>query len=135
MIMDSAGAPVWYKRGMAGRIPRDLKRLADGSLAWFQTFGPGFGNDPTNGYEKFPLAGTPVDLIRTVNGKITNHHDLSSCPTATSCSRPCAPRVAPLTGETEPCRRQTPAGIFPGRHVLRRARVRPGGRSGRQSRS
>ena len=32
----------------------DLKRLGRGSLAWFQTFGPGYGNDPTNGYENFP---------------------------------------------------------------------------------
>ena len=112
MIMDSAGVPVWYKRGTTGRIPRDLKRLADGSLAWFQTFGPGFGNDPANGYENFPLAGTPVDLIQTVNGKVTNHHDLVQLPNGNFLLTSMR-TVAALTPEAEPCRRQTAAANFP----------------------
>jgi hypothetical protein len=111
MIMDSAGVPVWYKRGATGRIPRDLKRLADGSLAWFQTFGPGFGNDPTNGYENFELDGTLIDLIQTVN-VVTNHHDLVQLPNGNFLLTSMR-TVAPLTPEAEPCRRQTATATFP----------------------
>ena len=100
--MDSAGVPVWYKRGAANRIPHDLKRLADGSLAWFQTFGPGFGTDPANGYENFALAGTLVDLIQTV-GVVTNHHELVQLPSGnfllTSISPPSHP-PSPAGGAT-----------------------------------
>ena len=114
MIMDSAGVPVWYKRGAANRVPRDLKRLADGSLAWFQTFGPGFGSDPANGYENFPLAGTPVDLIQTV-GVVTNHHELVQLPSGnfllTSMLTAVPPALPPP--EAQPCRRQNATGTYP----------------------
>ncbi len=46
--------PCLVQARRAGRIPRDLKRLADGSLAWFQTFGPGFGNDPDQRLRELP---------------------------------------------------------------------------------
>jgi hypothetical protein len=114
MILDSAGVPVWYKRGAPGRIPRDLKRLADGSLAWFQTFGPGFGFDPTNGYENFELDGTPIDLIQTV-GIVTNHHELVQMPNGnfllTSMLTTPPPTLPPT--ENVACRRQDASATFP----------------------
>jgi hypothetical protein len=110
MIMDSAGVPVWYKRGTTGRVPRDLKRLADGSLAWFQTPGPGFGLDPANGYENFRLDGTPIDLIQTV-GVPTNHHDLVQLPNGNFLLT--AMLTLPATPGAQTCRRQNAAGTYP----------------------
>ena len=40
---------------------------------------PGFGNDPTNGFENFVLDGTLIDLIQTV-GAPTNHHEMVQLP-------------------------------------------------------
>ena len=118
MIMDSAGVPVWYKRGAPGRIPRDLKRLADGSMAWFQTFGPGFGFDPTNGYENFELDGTPIDLIQTV-GVVTNHHELVQMPNGNFLLTSMLTTVPPTLPPTEDsaCRRQDAVGHVPGRQT------------------
>ncbi|HEX4982048.1 MAG TPA: aryl-sulfate sulfotransferase, partial [Ilumatobacteraceae bacterium] len=124
MILDSAGVPVWYKRGAAGRSPRDLKRLADGSLAWFQTFGPGFGNDPTNGFEHFELDGTSRGLIQTIGvvGALvpTNHHELVQLPNGNFLLT--AMLRQPPPADPEPCRLQNATGTFPAEtseHVLR----------------
>ncbi len=119
MILDSAGVPVWYRRGTPGREPRDLKRLADGSLAWFQTFGPGFGNDPTNGFENFELDGTLIDLIQTV-GAPTNHHEMVQLPNGNFLLT--AMLVLPPPADVLQCRRQEALGVFPvenSEHVLR----------------
>ena len=112
--MDSAGVPVWYKRGAANRVPRDLKRLADGSLAWFQTFGPGFGSDPANGYENFPLeryAGRshpdrrcgdqPPRARPAAEWQLPAHVDAHHRPA----------RVCPIGDAT--CRRQNATGTYP----------------------
>lgn len=79
MILDAAGAPVWYQRVDKATI--NLTPLADGTVAWEPVMGQGFGDGsiPNNGIEVHALDGT---LLRTVNavGSFTDHHDITELP-------------------------------------------------------
>lgn len=79
MILDAAGAPVWYQR--VSEPSFNLTRLANGTLTWEPLMGAGFGDgsNPDAGIEIHSLDGT---LLRTVQavGTFTDHHDVAELP-------------------------------------------------------
>ncbi len=79
MILDDHGAPVWYHRVAAPSV--NLTRLADGSLAWTQLLGQGFGDGshPDGAVEVHALDGTLLRTIKAV-GSFTDHHDITELP-------------------------------------------------------
>jgi hypothetical protein len=79
VILDSYGAPVWYKR--TPRPMMDAKRLSDGRLAFTPSYGP-FGIEPAQGYWLTNLQGTGTVKHQTVNGRLTDHHDYIELPGA-----------------------------------------------------
>jgi hypothetical protein len=85
MILDHYGAPVWYKRTPASQgLPAammDFKRLSDGRLAFTPAYGP-FGIDADQGYWLTSLQGTGTVKHRTVDGRLTDHHDYIELPPA-----------------------------------------------------
>jgi hypothetical protein len=76
MILDAAGAPVWYQRVPAPSV--NLTRLSDGSLAWVQLQGQGFGDGshPNGAVEIHALDGTLLRQVRAVGSDI-DHHDVT----------------------------------------------------------
>ena len=79
MILDDRGAPVWYQRVAAPSV--NLTRLSDGSLAWSQLLGFGFGDGshPNGAIEIHSLDGTLLRNVRAV-GSFTDHHDITELP-------------------------------------------------------
>jgi hypothetical protein len=75
MILNRDGVPVWYRQGAPGRQPRNLERLANGDLWWFEAEGFAFGTNPANGYDRRTLDGTLVRTYRVSPPDATNHHD------------------------------------------------------------
>ncbi|MEO6653430.1 MAG: aryl-sulfate sulfotransferase [Ilumatobacteraceae bacterium] len=83
VILDSRGAPVWYKRVGGDFI--DLRRRSDGRLLLMPNLGPRYGVIPNRGYLELSLAGTLIAEHKTVAdpeepGVVfpTDHHDLVS---------------------------------------------------------
>src|SRR4051794_22295424 len=79
MILDARGAPVWYQRVAAPSV--NLTRLNDGSLAWSQLLGFGFGDGshPDGAIEVHGLDGRLLRNVRAV-GSFTDHHDITELP-------------------------------------------------------
>jgi hypothetical protein len=83
VILDSYGAPVWYKHLAQPVI--DLKRLSDGRLTFIPSYGP-YGVDPAQGYWVTDLQATSTELRRTVGWDapvdplLTDHHDYVEIP-------------------------------------------------------
>jgi hypothetical protein len=81
MILDSYGAPVWYRRTPSGMM--DAKRLSDGRLAFTPSNGP-FGIDASQGYWITELDGTPTVKHQTTSPSPsqlpTDHHDYVELP-------------------------------------------------------
>ncbi|MEJ7801464.1 MAG: hypothetical protein WKF60_13150, partial [Ilumatobacter sp.] len=84
-ILDSTGAPVWYKRVAGDFI--DLRRRSDGRLLLMPSLGPRYGVIPDRGYLEMSLAGTLIAEHKTVTDPLepgvvfpTDHHDLVSLP-------------------------------------------------------
>ena len=81
MILDSYGAPVWYKRTPSAMM--DAKRLSDGRLAFTPSYGP-FGIFEQQGYWLTNLGGSPTIKHRTTDPAVdqlpTDHHDYVELP-------------------------------------------------------
>jgi hypothetical protein len=79
MILDTYGAPIWYKRTPVPMM--DLKRLSDGRLAFTPSSGP-YGIDPNQGYWLTNLQGTGTVRHRTTDpvNLPTDHHDYLELP-------------------------------------------------------
>lgn len=78
LILDSYGAPVWYKRTSSGPM-MDLKRLSGNRLAFTPSTGP-FGVDAGQGYWLTTLQGASTVKQQTVDGLLTDHHDYIELP-------------------------------------------------------
>lgn len=81
LIMDPAGAPVWYQR--VGEQGIELRRRADGLLVHAPKLGPRYGVPPDGAYQVITLTGEVVDEIETVADPgtpgveyPTDHHDM-----------------------------------------------------------
>jgi hypothetical protein len=81
MILDSYGAPVWYKRTPSAMM--DAKRLSDGRLTFTPSNGP-YGIEENQGYWLTNLEGTGTIKHRTTNPLPaelpTDHHDYLELP-------------------------------------------------------
>jgi hypothetical protein len=77
VIVDERGVPVWYREATTAIL--DFKRMSPNELSWVPVLGPGFGTDPTRGYEIRALDGSLVREVKTV-GPPTDHHDLIRLP-------------------------------------------------------
>jgi Arylsulfotransferase (ASST) len=99
IVADEHGVPVWYRRAIAPeRNPRNLMRLGQNELAWFQDRGFAIGIDPADGYERFTLDGTPTGIPLRTNGFPTNHHDMVPLPNGNFLVQ-----AMPAVDDVEPC--------------------------------
>ena len=119
MIIDSAGVPVWYRRGTAGRSPAISS--ASPTVRWrgSRRSDPGSASIRPTASRTSRSSGTPVDLIQTV-GAPTNHHELVQLPNGNFLLT--AMLYLPPPPDAQPCRLQNAAGTFPAitsDHVLR----------------
>lgn len=84
MIMDGAGAPVWY--GVAPPRAIEFRRRGDGLLVHVPSMGPRYGVDLDAAYQVITLAGAVVDEIATApdpgtpGPDPTDHHDMVELP-------------------------------------------------------
>ncbi|MEO6570482.1 MAG: aryl-sulfate sulfotransferase [Ilumatobacteraceae bacterium] len=83
MVLDTRGVPIWYKGHDV--VISDVELRSDGRLIVGPVMGPRYGTDPDAGYWIMSLAGTVVDVHRTVAdpgdpidpgvAHPTDHHD------------------------------------------------------------
>lgn len=74
-VFDHRGVPVWWMHAEPAAI--DAQVLPDGTIAWGQWSGGGFGVDPRAAYEIRTLDGELVGRVKTVGRNTpTDHHEL-----------------------------------------------------------
>ena len=73
VILDTFGAPIWYRRTETPTIDVDLE--PNGNLSWAPALGFSYGTDPDGAFSEYSLTGTKVRDWATV-GTPTDHHEL-----------------------------------------------------------
>jgi hypothetical protein len=74
MILDPHGTPVWYQAAPGGAINVEL--LANNTVAWAPSLGPGVGADPNGGFMLHHLDTQTSTLLRAAAGLPADPHEL-----------------------------------------------------------
>lgn len=112
IIVDTNGVPVWYRRGIPGREPRGLQRLADGSVSFFQSAGFAFGIAPENRFERRTLAGDLIAEYGVSGGDATNHHELLPLENGNFLTISMRLEDVPVDGDPVACSSPSGAGVI-----------------------
>jgi hypothetical protein len=74
MILDPHGTPVWYQAAPGGAI--NVEWLANNTVAWAPSLGPGVGANPTGGFTLQRLDTQTSRLLRAASGLPADPHEL-----------------------------------------------------------